>query len=147
MSASVVLTCLFAVQQLTVGPVPSAVGHQVVLRATALADLAVEPGASADPVQSAAAGTAISLELPDGSSRQIGATDAAGVLRYELEVPGQHAFSANISGVRCVASMPVAPARNRWLLAIVCIPLGLAMLWLQLRRLLAGRKADVAPSQ
>lgn len=101
----------------------------------------VRPDAIVNQVQSAAAGIAVSLELPDGTSRNIGVTDAAGMLKFQPKVPGQYAFSASISGVRCVASMPVAPERSRWLLAIVCVPLGLALLWLQIRRLLASRRA------
>jgi hypothetical protein len=131
---------LLSFQQLTVGPVPSCVGQEVVVRATALGEPAVKPGAAVDPVQFAAAGVMVSLELPDGTSREIGVTDASGLLKFHPEVPGQHAFSADISGVRCVASLPIAPARDRWLLAIVCVPLGLAVLWLQIRRLLASRR-------
>ncbi|MFT4514071.1 MAG: hypothetical protein ACI89X_004877 [Planctomycetota bacterium] len=92
-------------------------------------------------MQVPAVGIAVSLGLSDGTSRELGVTDASGALKFQPDVAGQHAFSANISGVRCVASMPIAPARNRWLLAIVCVPLGLAMLWLQLRRLFASRNA------
>ena len=112
----------------------------MVVRATALGEPAVKPGAAVDPVQFAAAGVMVSLELPDGTSREIGVTDASGLLKFHPEVPGQHAFSADLSGVRCVASLPIAPARDRWLLAIVCVPLGLAVLWLQIRRLLASRR-------
>jgi hypothetical protein len=120
--------------------------NEPVLRAAVLgepapAESAVTPDASEEPAQRAAAGIAVSLELPDGSSRELGVTDAFGVLKFQPEVPGQHAFSASISGVRCVASLPIAPARNRWLLAIVCVPLGLALLWLQIRRLRAGLRA------
>jgi hypothetical protein len=112
----------------------------VVVRAAALGEPAVKPGAAVDPVQFAVAGVMVSLELPDGTSREIGVTDASGLVKFHPEVPGQHAFSADISGVRCVASLPIAPARDRWLLAIVCVPLGLAVLWLQIRRLLASRR-------
>lgn len=112
----------------------------MVVRAAALGEPAVKPGAAVDPVQFAVAGVMVSLELPDGTSREIGVTDASGLVKFHPEVPGQHAFSADISGVRCVASLPIAPARDRWLLAIVCVPLGLAVLWLQIRRLLASRR-------
>jgi hypothetical protein len=139
-STVVVLTCLLSLQQLTVGPAPSSVGQELVVRATVLGEPAVKPGSAAEAVPEAAAGVVVSLELPDGTSRELGVTDASGLLKFHPEVPGQHAFSADLSGVRCVASLPIAPARNRWLLAIVCVPLGLAVMWLQIRRLLAGRR-------
>ena len=140
MSSVVVLTCLLSLQQLTVGPVPSSVGQELVVRATELGEPVANPGSAADVVREAVAGVMVSLELPDGSLREIGLTDAAGLLKFRPEVPGQHAFSADLSGVRCVASLPIAPARNRWLLGFVCVPLGLAVMWLQMRRLLAGRR-------
>lgn len=87
----------------------------------------------------AAAGVEVAIELPDGTVRPVGVTDADGMLRFTATSVGLHAFSASIGGVRCVTTIPVAPARNRWLLAIVCVPLGLAVSWLQLRRLLARR--------
>lgn len=141
MSASVLFTCLLSFQQLTVGPAPASVGEELVLRATIAKD--GEPvAAGVPPVQTAAEGVAVTLALPDGSTRDVGTTDASGALRFRPEVAGQHAFVATIDGVRCLASLAVAPARNRWLLGIVCVPLGVALLWLQVRRLAAGRAAS-----
>ena len=80
------------------------------------------------------------LEFPDGSRRVIGSTDAEGLMRFTGEAVGMHAFSATIDGVRCVAPVILAQARNRWLLAIVCVPLGLVLLWLNVRRFAAARR-------
>ena len=140
MSASVVLTCLFAFQQLHVGPEPASVGQEMVVTATQLQQPKPGPGIAALPVQVAAAGIEIALELPDRSVRALGNTGSDGLLRFPADVAGSLAVSATIDGVRCVPAFVVAPARSRWLLGIVSIPLGLALLWLQVRRLIASRR-------
>jgi len=121
------VTCLFALQQLQVGPVPTQVGSEVVVSAT-------------DDAMPAAA-VAVEVELPDGSRRSVGATDEAGALRFTPEVAGQHVFVATIDGVRCVAPIAVGAARRRWLLALAGVPLGLALLFVHLRRLRSARVA------
>ena len=139
----VLLTCLFSLQQLHVDPVSSVVGAEIAVQASQPKSLGAEAGAVGS-VQVAAAGVAVAMESPDGMNRPVGVTDVDGVLRFTPSSVGLHAFSASIRGVRCVTTISVAPARNRWLLAIVCVPLGLAVLWLQLRRVRAGRPKAVA---
>ena len=144
MTSYVLLTCLFSLQQLHVDPVSSVVGAEVAVRASQPKPLGLQNDAIGLP-QVAAPGVEVEIELPDGMTRVLGVTDSDGLLRFTPTSVGLHAFSASIHGVRCVTTIPIAPARNRWLLGIVCVPLGLAVLWLQLRRVLARRsKVDAA---
>lgn len=82
-------------------------------------------------------GLEVAVELPDGTTRQLGTTDATGAIRFVPDMPGPHVYSATIDGVRCIASVAFGPARRTWWLAIVCVPLGLALLWVHGRRLFA----------
>ena len=109
-------------QQLAVDPVPALVGQEVSVRATTVEDKPV-------------GGLVVAVEMPDGTSRELGKTDANGKLAFTAAVPGPHVMSASIDGVRCVASVAFGPARKTWWLAIVCVPLGLALLWVHGRRL------------
>ena len=122
------VTCLFALQQLQVGPVPTQVGKAVVVSAT---DKAMP-----------AASITVEVELPDGSREPAGVTDAEGRLSFTPSVVGPHAFVATIDGVRCVAPIAIGAARNRWLLGLASVPLGLALLFVHLRR---ARAARVSP--
>ena len=124
---SVVLTCLFAVQQLAVEPVPAFVDQAVSVRATSAA-AEIVPGLE------------VTVEFPDGTRRPLGTTDAQGTVNFVAETAGPHVFSATIGGVRCVASVAFRAARKSWMLALVCVPLGLALLWVHLRRLFASSR-------
>lgn len=120
MSSVLVASCLFVLQQLQVSPAPTEVGREVVVTARDAAG--------------AAAVASVEVVLPDGQRRALGATDAGGVLRFTPRAPGLHAFAASLDGVRCVAPVSVAAARSRWLLGLASVPLGLALLYAQLRR-------------
>jgi hypothetical protein len=142
---------LIAFQQLHIDPKPAAVGQEMVVRATQLQatqlqatqpqELAAGDQQPAGPMQVPAKGVEVSLELPDRSTRVLGVTGADGLLRFAATEAGSMSVSANIANVRCVAAFVVAPARKRWLLALVSVPLGLALLWVQVRRLLAAKPA------
>jgi hypothetical protein len=123
---------LFAVQQLAVDPVPAFVDQAVLVRATSAAG-------------KAAPGLEVTVEFPDGARRALGATDTQGVVSFTAEAVGPHVFSATIGGVRCVASVAFRAAHKTWMLAIVCLPLGLALLWVHARRLFA-RSRSIAPN-
>lgn len=114
------LVCATAMQQLTVRPYPVTVGDPVTVRAAV----------DGQPI----AGLAVAVEDPAGLRRELGPTDADGEVRAEVAVPGLHRFDAEHRGVRLVAPLPVLPERRRWLWALVCVPLGLALLWRIWRR-------------
>lgn len=76
----------------------------------------------------------VDVLLPDGTRRSLGKTDEQGALRFDPSAPGLYAFSATLQSVRCVAPVSVAASRARWLLALAAVPLGLALLYAQLRR-------------
>lgn len=114
------MTCLLAMQQLQVGPVPTHVGSELVV--TASIDSAPR------------AGVLVAVQTPDGDERRAGVTDAAGTLRFVPAEPGLHAFVASLDGVRCVAPISVGPPRRRWLLALASVPLGVALLVVLIRR-------------
>lgn len=114
------LACAAALQQLAVRPYPVTVGEPVTVRATA----------DGQPI----AGLAVAVEDPDGHRRELGPTDAHGEVRADVAMPGLHRFDAEHRGVRLVAPLPVLAERRRWLWALVCVPLGAALLWRIWRR-------------
>ncbi|MBL8756059.1 MAG: hypothetical protein JNK15_22385 [Planctomycetes bacterium] len=103
-----------------VEPLPATVGHEVRL---------ILPAGSA-----AVAGVVVEVELPGGQRRPVGTTDAAGAVRYVPEQVGHHLFVAEIAGVRTLVPFHVGGEGTRWLLALGSVPLGLALLWANLRR-------------
>jgi hypothetical protein len=125
MSLAVVLAGALALQQLEVAPFPATVGEPVVVHA--------KRGDA--PI----AGLAVRATLPDGSEVACGETAANGECRFVPEHAGQHVFIASIDGVRTLAPLAVRAARARWPLAIGAVPLGLALLWWNLRALSRAR--------
>ncbi len=117
---AVSMTLALAAPQLRLEPERIAVGETLVVRA--------------EYAGATLADTGIEVELPDGSTRDIGTTDSNGSLPFVPETPGQHVFRTEVQGVRMVAPCIVVPARSRWLTAAVCVPLGLALLWRNLSR-------------
>ncbi len=110
-----IVVCAAALQQLQVEPYPGEVGEPVTVTA-------VGP---AGPI----AGLEVTVDLPDGGNRAIGATDAQGRRGYVPEQPGQHVFIAVVDGVPVLAPHRVVAERRRWWLAFGTVPLGLALLW------------------
>lgn len=121
---------VLAVQQLQVAPFPVELGQEVVVQAMA-----------AD--RRALANLPITIEHEDGTRHLLGTTDAAGELRYAPTVVGSCCFRAEVDGALLLAPDHVLPPRRRWLYALLCVPLGLALLWHHLRRRAAG--ADAKP--
>ena len=107
-------------QQLRVKPVPAEVGHEVVVRAEQ----------NGQPL----VGLAITVSGPDGPPQAAGVTGADGLVSFVPEVAGSFVVAAEIGGVETVAPLAVIPGRRRWLFAIGCVPLGLALLWRNLSR-------------
>lgn len=111
----VTVVCLAALQQLHVEPYPGRVGQPVTVTAT-------RDGVPLGEL-------ALTVELPDGSVRPVGATDAGGNVEFVPTVPGQHVVAASLDGVRILAPFAVVAADRPWLLALATAPLGLALLW------------------
>jgi hypothetical protein len=111
----VTAVCLAALQQFQVEPYPGEVGLPVTVSATR----------DGTPL----AGLELAIELPDGSTRTVGTTDAAGRLEFVPLVVGQHVFAASVDGVRVLTPFAVIAAERPWLLALGTVPLGLALLW------------------
>lgn len=116
---SFTLSMLLALQQLQVSPFPAEVGQPVQVRATA----------ATGPV----AGLQVSVQLPDGQLVAVGTTDPAGAVSFVPQQVGLHCYRAELDGVHLLAPHQVVPLRRRWLFALVCVPLGLALLWRALR--------------
>jgi hypothetical protein len=117
---AVTLGCWLAVQQLGIAPFPAEVGSTV----TITAERARQP----------LAGEAIAVRAPDGRQVKCGTTDARGVVTFVPDAPGQYVYEMTVGGVRVLAPHRVVPQRRTWLAAFVCVPLGLALLWQNLRR-------------
>lgn len=79
-------------------------------------------------------GATVEVELPDGVLRAVGVTDDAGIARFVPEQSGQHVFVMTIGSVRTMAPFYANPMRPRWSLAFGAVPLGLVLLWANLRR-------------
>lgn len=114
------------VQQLGVSPFPAEVGQEV----TVLAQRASAPSGPLGPW----VGLPVQVELPDGRREPLGVTDADGLVHFVPSAVGNHVFRAEVAGVQVLAPHRVVPSRPRWVAAIACIPLGLALLWRHLRR-------------
>ncbi|MFK7739860.1 MAG: hypothetical protein AB8H80_06010 [Planctomycetota bacterium] len=80
-----------------------------------------------------AVGVDVWCEPAESARRTIGKTDRRGEVRLRPEQSGSYAFGAEIAGVRCLAPLGVGPKRVGPWLAFGTIPLGLTLLWLQLR--------------
>lgn len=122
---------MLAAQQLGVSPFPAEVGSRVTVSASRLQK---DPTGKNPATTVPLAGLPIDVELPDHAHRQVGATDAAGEVEFVPTQLGTHVFSTTIDGVRVVAPHRVISPAPRWLPALVCVPLGLALLWRHLRR-------------
>ncbi len=119
MATALVLS--FLLQQFVVAPFPCEVGEQAVFSAVA---------ADGKPI----AGLTVVVERPDGSAWDVGATNAAGEVRFVPKDAGRHLCIAKSGGSRWIAPMQVVNAPMRWLYAAACTPLGLVLLWKSLRR-------------
>jgi len=114
---------LFLLQQLEVAPFPAEAGQEVSIRVR-----------SAEGPQG---GVAVAVELPDGSRRALGSTDARGEVTYVPDGPGLYCYRAELLGTRLLAPHRVVPPRRRWLATLLCVPLGLGCafwLWRGARR-------------
>ena len=72
----------------------------------------------------------------EGQDDELGKTDQQGVVRFSPPAPGRYEFRAWLPEreLTIVAPYEVLPQRRRWIWALVCIPAGLVLLWLNLRR-------------
>ena len=120
MALLVTILCIAGCQQLRVNPVPAEVGQEVVVRA--------------EKDGQALVGLAITVLGPDGSPRAAGVTGTDGQIKFVPEIAGSFVIGAEIAGLKTLAPLEVIPARRRWLFAIGCVPLGLALLWRNLSR-------------
>jgi hypothetical protein len=111
---------LFLCQHLDVTPLPVELGDEVKVQAVS---------AAGQPVP----GLPVAVTLPSGEARQLGATDAAGIVRFRPEVLGAYVYAATLDGVRLLSPHSAVQATRRWPYIFVAVPLGLAFLFLHLR--------------
>jgi len=142
----VTFVCWMAAQQLSATPFPAEVGESVTVRVVRnVRDASPDQvPLSRDPMDRGAvrpashevplAGQRVEVELPDGQQQFVGVTDADGVVQFVPEQVGAYVWKTAVDGVSLLAPHRVIPARPRWLVASVCVPLGLLLLWRNLRR-------------
>jgi hypothetical protein len=114
------LCCVLAVPQLHVDPHRAEVGAEVVVTVLSREQPAV--------------GVVVHAEGVDGGTPAVvGRTDAAGQVRWRPTSAGHRVVRASIAGVDHAATVSVREPRRTWMLAFACVPLGLALLWWNLR--------------
>jgi hypothetical protein len=71
-----------------------------------------------------------------GEDVELASTDQQGAVRFSPPAPGRYEFRAWLPEreLMIIAPYEVLPQRNRWIWALLCIPTGLVLLWLNLRR-------------
>lgn len=111
---------LFLCQHLDVAPVPVELGNEVSVKAVDAAGQAVP-------------GLPVAVTLPDGEHKELGATDAGGIVHFRPATIGAYVYAASLDGVRLLSPHTVVQSRRGWLYAYVAVPLGLALLFLHLR--------------
>ncbi|MFO1077680.1 MAG: hypothetical protein U1E73_08130 [Planctomycetota bacterium] len=116
------VACAFAlaVPQVRVEPMRAAVGEA----------MTVHVERRGEPV----AGAAVRVEQPDGSATACAATDARGNAVFAPAVAGRYVFRTAVDGVEMVTVGHAEARLPPWVLASACVPLGLALLWSDLRR-------------
>jgi hypothetical protein len=115
------LVCALGLQQLHVEPFPATVGEAV----------SVSVRVDDRPL----ARIPVHVELPGGEVAACGVTGDDGRVAFTPTRAGHHVFVASIDGVRTLAPLAVVAARSRWPLALGAVPLGLAFVWWNARRL------------
>lgn len=76
----------------------------------------------------------IEVRWPDGRVESIGETDADGNRSFVVSEVGAYRVAARYEGVDLLAPLHARPTTSRVWYAIVCVPLGLLLLWRNLRR-------------
>lgn len=137
MLLAVTLACALSPQQLDVTPVPGAVGEPCAVLAQRVHHVGYVPGDEVLPETRRAApipGLPVVVETPDGAVRPLPPTDPNGRTSFVPELAGRHVFRCEVDGVVVLAPIEVVAPTRRWWLTLPCIPLGLALLWRNLRR-------------
>lgn len=81
------------------------------------------------------AGVPVTVVPPHAPPVELGATDAAGMVAFEPPAEGRYELRATLpDDVLLIALYDVRAVRSRWRLAMVCVPAGLVLLWLNWRR-------------
>ena len=88
------------------------------------------------------AGVPVVVVPPHAPPVELGATDATGIVTFQPAAEGRYEFRATLpDDVRLIALYDVRAVRSRWRLAMVCVPAGLVLLWLNVRRRGGGLEA------
>lgn len=114
-----------AVQQLAVEPQPAMVGDALTISARQ----------AALPM----AGLVLNVVEPNGATFVVGTTNPRGEVQFVPSLPGDHLFTAEWEGVRLLIPHRIVARRAPWLLALGCVPVGLAAIWVLSRE--RGRRA------
>ncbi len=78
---------------------------------------------------------------PDAVVLELGRTDDAGGLVFTPGIAGEWTLRAQIGSVELLAPFYAAEPPRRWLYALWCTPIGLYLLWRNLRALRRERRA------
>ena len=97
-----------------------------------------------DAAGGAIAGLPVDVVLPDGSRLSLGVTGPDGVVQLRTSRVGLHELQARLpnGGPLLITGFHVVPAPRRWLYALVCVPLGLVLLFSNLRGLRRRRNGE-----
>jgi len=81
-------------------------------------------------------GVVVRARPSGGKDVELGSTDQQGAVRFRPPAPGRYEFRAWLPQreVMLLALYEVLPQRRTWVWALICVPAGLVLLWLNLRR-------------
>ncbi len=94
-------------------------------------------------------GVVVRVREPGREPRAVGTTDGAGQVRFVAEAVGPHEFQGRFPDDAVplvIVTYHVVAHQRRWLYAVVLTPLGLALLWWNLRRLGKVRSGSSPPA-
>ncbi len=85
-------------------------------------------------------GQLVDLHRPDGTTQELGPTNADGAVHFVPDVPGDYSLHTEVDGVLLLTPFRAVERPRRWLYALWCLPAGLVLLGLNAAGLRRDRR-------